>query len=189
MIVRNFNKAFWKWFRKSQVVDTDGDPLVVYHGSKSIPFTQFKVNHELGAHFAVDPQIAGDRDFAGDGLKHGRVYPCFLSLQKPYEAQRDLGTWGCASTWREHLYNWEWNGNGPLNPSEKEIDAIRTATDVRKFLLSRGYDGVVYENEIEQPMEGSVTCYIALWPTQIKSEFNDGTWGRFTTHIMNPYRR
>ena len=32
----NINDNFWKWFGNSKIVDTDGEPLVVYHGSKTM---------------------------------------------------------------------------------------------------------------------------------------------------------
>jgi len=56
-----FNAAFWKWFGDSKVVDENGQPLVVYHGSKSPWIASF------------DPKLSGT-GLAGSGLHVPAVY-------------------------------------------------------------------------------------------------------------------
>lgn len=56
---------FKRWFRESKVVDEQGKPKVVYHGTVAEPFNEFKTEKEgfgvfarnLGAHFAEDPSV------------------------------------------------------------------------------------------------------------------------------------
>lgn len=55
--------AFTKWFGKSKVVDQQGNPLVVYHGSRIYTgdkghFTVFRVDPEYGAMFSSDMDTA-----------------------------------------------------------------------------------------------------------------------------------
>ena len=61
---------FKKWFGKSKVVDENGEPLVVYHGTKS-EFSEFKTP----SMFHVDPRYTGN---IGD-----RTKPVYLSLKNP----------------------------------------------------------------------------------------------------------
>ena len=43
-----FNDNFWKWFGDSKVVDDAGNPLVVYHGSRSSKkFITFKADSPI----------------------------------------------------------------------------------------------------------------------------------------------
>lgn len=83
--------AFKKWFgdwendpdNASKVVDENGEPLVVYHGSDN-KFNVFDIKkavkgfHGLGFYFS-------DRD-----LEYGKyVYNCFLNLKKPFDINAD----------------------------------------------------------------------------------------------------
>ena len=75
--------AFKRWFGESKVVDADGNPLVVYHGSKRnfrIFEEQFNAN-EPGFFFTESENYAKSY-----GQKIKKV---FLSLKNPYYAEED----------------------------------------------------------------------------------------------------
>ena len=85
------SESFKKWFGKSKVVNDNGDPLVVYHG------TSFKV--KKGDSLASMIWFTDDSEFAGNfvlGRKYlhskaklnyerSRIYPCFLKIENPIE--------------------------------------------------------------------------------------------------------
>ncbi|GAD05728.1 hypothetical protein PORCRE_1435 [Porphyromonas crevioricanis JCM 15906] len=77
----------------SRVVDENGEPLVVYHGT-NVEFTEFRMSPDgalgKGAYFASSEEVA-----RGYG-RGGRTIPAFLSLRSPLIA------------------------SGPLSPKEKE---------------------------------------------------------------------
>lgn len=100
--------AFEKWFGGSKVVDDNGDPLVVYHGTgapefmtegatwNTAPSTAKKSQYQLmlGAHFTADPGQASTYARKAKGatgtsrLKtsaSGGVAPVYLSLQNPLD--------------------------------------------------------------------------------------------------------
>lgn len=84
------NPNFWKWFGDSKVVDEQGNPLVVYHGTNT-DFDQFITYY--GAHFGNKDQVdeIHDRmDFneLRDGLN---TIPVYLSIQNPKRI-KDLGS-------------------------------------------------------------------------------------------------
>jgi len=89
--------AFKRWFGDSKVVDKDGKPLVMYHGtSKDKDFTSFNVGMR-GAWFSSSTEEASMYSTSNDsqGYKYEggkfiaknvapRVMPVYLSIQNPY---------------------------------------------------------------------------------------------------------
>lgn len=141
--------AFKKWFGDSKVVDDEGNPLVVYHGTISDfhTFDEAKRPEEnegdlssLGIWFSNKPKVAGI--FADINKEAGsNIMPAYLSIDKMYKASRG------------------------------EIEALRDHSgydDFRQDLQDRGYDG------ISIPGPHRSTSYVAFSPTQIKSVFNSG---------------
>ena len=160
--------AFKKWFKGSKVVDANGDPLVVYHGTKfpenpnfqnivgkEQNFHVFDVGErfgDLGSHFTVSQQVASEHFTGSDG---GRIYPVYLSIKNPLRVQ-DSGGFDIISI-RDDLIKSGvatetevkalWNkyakaGYGGANVENKII---------KDFLESKGYDGIVYKNRGELP--------------------------------------
>jgi len=81
--------AFKRWFGNSKVVDKNGKPLVVYHGT---PFDFSTFDTENGAHFGTKDQVdeIHDRhDFSGvtEGLN---TIPVYLAIKNP-KRTKDLG--------------------------------------------------------------------------------------------------
>lgn len=82
-IAASFN--FRSWFGASKVVDDQGRPLVVYHGTGA-DLEQFKTqggagkSHETGAFFSSNPATAST--YTG-GVNGGNVLPVFLALENP----------------------------------------------------------------------------------------------------------
>lgn len=91
------NKAFWKWFGKSQVVDEEGVPLVLYHGTtkaikkfeKALIKSRFPFS--FGFHFTDRPAEA---DIYAGGFEMSQpkskkfdegavVYPVYLKSENP----------------------------------------------------------------------------------------------------------
>ena len=83
---------FKRWFGDSKVVNADGKPLVVYHGTGA-DITEFsmdaaaneraaKVTGVPGFYFSPSPDVAGDYAFGKDGAN---VMPSYLALRNPKE--------------------------------------------------------------------------------------------------------
>jgi len=76
--------AFKRWFRGSKVVDEQGRPLVVYHGTRSdVEITAFRDSFDDGIFFTSDPEYANQYTDRPDGGQ-GAIYPVYLSIQNPY---------------------------------------------------------------------------------------------------------
>lgn len=87
--------AFKKWFGKSKVVDKNGKPLVVYHGSNK-SFNTFSSKPD-GTYFTTDL----NHDFI-KGTNY--TIPVYITIKKPYYA---LNRYEVESA----IYSGDWNNN------------------------------------------------------------------------------
>lgn len=81
------SKYFKKWFGDSKVVDENGKPLVVYHGTPN-QFDEFSYD-KIGTNGTVEGvgfYFTDDADTAKGYIKrNGEVKECYLSIKKPLE--------------------------------------------------------------------------------------------------------
>lgn len=169
---------FKNWFRNSKVVNDDGSPAKVYHGtSVAQDFEVFRHFNDVGYHFGTAQAASNRAQFRQKDPRYahevGRVYPVYLSIQNPLETI-DWGTWEPNS-----LAGWL-RDNGKIG----ERDYVKVASrntrqdrseELRKLLKRLGYDGIVYQNTAEDVGSKS---WITLDPGQVKSIFNRGTWDK-----------
>ena len=148
--------SFAKWFGNSKVVDDDGKPLVVYHGTKT-RFSTFSAKQNLdaiGFWFSSKDGTAESSIFSGDS---GVVIPAYLSIQNPFVLYqtKELGA--------------------RMNPERALFKALGllatempTRYAVKQELIRRGYDGVKITFEGYDDVH-----YVALKSTQIRSAVNE----------------
>ena len=184
--------AFKKFFDGSKVVDRDGQPMVMAHGTGRL-FSQFRMDSELGAHFGPAEQANAITGYASDNdsAYSGRTYPVYLSIKNPLRLE-DHGNWGADDVGQQLFAKKiitqdqmlqlkpRWNESGQKINSE-----------LRALIRKAGYDGVVYLNRRESSgakegdgVTGSTRMsdkqflakypaaqdsWIAFRPTQIKS--------------------
>jgi len=89
--VTKFNAAFKAWFGKSKVVDAEGEPLRVYHGTPTPCFDTFNPESIYsgegasqsgsGFYFTDNPSSASNYAIMKEGS--GAVYPVYLSIKNP----------------------------------------------------------------------------------------------------------
>lgn len=97
-VMQTETAAFKRWFGDSKVVDADGKPLVVYHGTTSDfeSFDREKVKTGVlghGFYFASRPEstrtYSGGSRFGGAGYADGgNVMPVYLSIKNPMILKR-----------------------------------------------------------------------------------------------------
>jgi|694.fasta_scaffold03184_31 hypothetical protein len=152
--------AFKKWFgdwennpeTSSKVVDRNGEPLVVWHGSK-YKFNTFEKNkinfnykQSIGFHFS---------DLKERGLIYSNgafIYEVFLNIRNPL------------------LANWDFTGKFPINrdlgeEAEEYIDNNRIK--LKKEVIEGNYDGIMAKGF------SYTKSFVAFEPNQIK--LADGT--------------
>ncbi|MBQ6971571.1 MAG: hypothetical protein IJP86_04365 [Synergistaceae bacterium] len=159
----NFKRWFGDWEHdrrnSSKIIDTNGEPLVVYHGTlKSKRFKIFNT-HPEGSHFgsrnsALD-RIAYSTGYDGRNDKYfdysssGKIIPCFLNIRNPL-FQNDSNDW---------------------------------KNDIRDAKKS-GYDGIIYENLVEDKGNDS---FVIFTPNQTKSATKNN--GEFSNNEGDFYRQ
>jgi hypothetical protein len=148
---------FKKWFGNSKVVDENGKPLVVYHGTR-YDFTRFNANSE-GIFFAASPSTAGVFTLADPEESYTKydeganIMPSYLSIKNPLVITPD-----------EYL-----------NAETKEGEPLGDTEDIEKL----GHDGIHITPNKNYGPEWKSDIYIAFSPTQIKSA--TGNNGNFDT--------
>jgi hypothetical protein len=157
--------AFKRWFGESKVVDENGDPLMVYHGTTA-DFEQFakdltsarSSSGQKGAIFlSSNSEVANG--YAMESKTGGNVMPVYVALKNPLivDDPRPWRMYGAASF-------------------EAWIEKAR----------KEGHDGLIFRrvaDEVDVDDRGMNTAdraigdtIVAFEPTQIKSIYNRGTW-------------
>jgi len=198
-------RNFYKWFGDSRVVDDQGRPLVVYHGTKSdiTAFNSQRIgkgstmfgDYETERHgIFVTPSSEIANDFAAQGLTidGARVMPLYAKIQNPIDMTKGytdtifnaIETWGNLRDLNGYRIarnlgdNW---GDWALF----DKDGAQDPEFLIGMLKELGYDGA---NIYEPPVAGegaSGETYVAFLPEQIKSATgNAGTFDASNPSIL-----
>lgn len=138
-------KAFKDWFgdwennpsEASKVVDENGEPLVVYHGTRDSFTTVDFSKSDAGQGFYA----ASNKDTAETyGLNN--KYALFFNLKNPYIIE------GFGQPWNQLLLNDEDYTEEELKQPYK-LKRLSTR-DIENFAKNKGYDGVIFKDIIDQ---------------------------------------
>lgn len=195
--------AFKQWFGDSKVVDAEGSPTVVYHGTARGGFDEFDTYGSKyglmgqGGYFTENPAVASE--YTGKGIvkmrKSGEeaqtVYPVYLSIKNPIDmdARADLGAWAKAySDYLDEADVRERLGDAPTNErvyrdveetlASEEIPSHEGAEIMQDGLRGMGHDGITHIGGGRVDPNGvKHRVWIAFDPEQIKSATgNRGTF-------------
>ena len=177
--------AFKVWFgdwendsqNASKVLNENGEPLVVWHGTPEGTFSVFRTDMG-GAYFSADRGYAEVYARERNGHNTPKIYGTFLNIKKPFDT-RDAEA--------RRIFEEEFFGNyGNRTPlTERGLLDWTEADDMIDFLQESGYDydGIIVD-EGGDPNSASEAgfnwrglSYVALNPEQIKSATdNRGTF-------------
>lgn len=164
-------RNFWRAFGDTPLVDAEGRPLRVFHGSSrwskdGIEFGDVESFDQIGTWFADRPDEQGAGQFAYDVM-----YPVYLAIKNPW-VPRD----GFKSLKRiaAKLSGVDPdNITGPLDPEP-----------LRQWLKDNGYDGIQFPRGTVDGLDTMV--YVALDPEQIKSATgNNGNFDLSDPNILH----
>ena len=171
---------FWKWFGDSKVVDEQGRPLVVYHGTNA-EFSEFDARFiksstgraDLGLGYYFSSEKTGSGDQSADWYGN-IIMPVYLKSENPFivpENEKELG--------KKLLSldpNIETKFGEKISDRLKENKQILmrdiSPSKILNLLLENKYDGII-----------SVSEYVVHYSTQIKSVDNRGTYSSDTGNI------
>jgi len=171
-------KEFKQWFEDSKVVDENGDPLVVYHGTMA-DITSFKPSKEgvlgAGVYLTPDPKFAENYS-----TENGNILPVFASLKNPLIIRLE-GRHQPAFVGLMQLGMSEAAAEKAVDHGFEEYGNMRQ--ELRSRALKQGYDGIMLYQE------GSLRELVVFDPTDIKSAIgNQGTYNRFSPDIRKSIR-
>jgi len=171
---------FKNWFGNSKVVDEQGKPLVVYHGTDAPDFTEFRTktgyNFGPGAYFTPEPTRAAEYARTSTG---SRIYPAYVSLENPYRVTSDATLQDIGYKIRKDP------ANEPLlkqlmdKYDARNSDILGNGEIGNAWLREQGYDGIIKERNryTEDGFVTEIVEVVAFKPEQVKSATaNRGTF-------------
>jgi hypothetical protein len=172
-------KAFWKWFGDSKMVDNQGRPLVMYHGTPDKAFDRFKSQKE---------QLHIGRD------THVHWFAASYTAAKSYaDARRafdyQAATPGVVAAYLKIENPLEINGEGK---KWRDVQQRGRTSSIIDIAHTQDNDGVIIYNVKDNYQTGVVrgdkptTTAAVFSPTQIKSIHNRGTFDPDDAVMSNP---
>jgi len=192
-------KEFKQWFGDSKVVDENGEPLVVYHGTaQSLIGGAFSSKHAksegLAFYFSHSPLMKNPAENANDYAKNRlgeeqQVMPVYLSIENPLVVgfTEPMPTGDAAiEKWLDRMG--KFNRSIDMSKEQYFQKAIREAK-------KSGHDGVIVRNiedvanDVGKMFTEETDVYIAFKPNQIKSAIgNIGTYSKENPDIRYSLR-
>jgi len=128
--------SFQRWFGNSKVIDKQGDPMPVYHGSE-VSFREFKKG-DIGFHFGTKGQVDYRTSIptpAGRITKDwAQVYMVYLRAENPI-TMKDATNWNDAYMVNKALYKSMRKPTNLIEPENKEA-AKALLSDIRQGIQS-----------------------------------------------------
>lgn len=185
------SNAFKAWFGDSQVVDSEGAPLVMYHGTtpERAGFEAFDASqagserdagfYGKGLYFTPDEDAAFEYATNEEG-DEGQVYSTYLSVTNPYVL--DLTEAGWSATRADLIRRGFSSAERAEDTPYGGATYILQQDEPSKFsnqLMAEGFDGVIVRTDAE-----AISEVVVFEPTQIKSVGNRGTFDADDPRIL-----
>jgi hypothetical protein len=161
-------RAFWRWFGESKVVDAQGRPKLVYHGTHS-DFSVFNRLEKAQSRKPGSPDLLGSwftTDETASRAYGPKVVAAYIRATNPVEF---TGVAGDAQRATKILF-----------------DKVKTAGGSEAYrdrVMSRGHDGIAIIGDKLDGLPGDV--YVTFSPEQIKSATgNRGTFDADSPNIL-----
>ena len=174
-------RNFYKWFGDSKVVDSQGRPLVVYHGTDA-EFDTFDISHfgetdsgdfGRGFYFTADKRYA---EYYG-----GQIMPLYLKIENPYKTS----IWGYVDTDLKQKQGYDgvlvWTQETVFPRSKFETQkeykaAIKEYQEYGRYNVEIGEESFSIQEKLPKEI-------VVFESNQIKSTDNRGTFDVATPNI------
>jgi hypothetical protein len=174
-IAKQDEGAFKKWFGDSKVVNEDGSPMVVYHGTTQ-DIRQFKMSKEgsLGAGIYMTPSTEFANSYAEQ--EGANVLPVYASIEKPLIINTVDRRFDPAVDLLVALGVKREKAEAIVEKASEDKGGI--TKEVMARAQKQGYDGIM------QYRDGMLMEVVAFSPYQVKSAIgNTGEFSRATADI------
>ena len=198
-------KEFKKWFGNSRVVNADGTPKVMYHGTPNGNFDTFK----KGANYFTENEQYADRyqNPSASSISTGKVvdnpttHAVYIKMEKPFDTRdskaREIfedeflnqdGGYDEEGEETEH----SWVSNGTELNENTGLPDWTDAEDLYHFIKDKGYDydGIIVDEGADGGYGSTVinrgVAYVTFEPNQVKNVKNSG---EFDINNPNMYKQ
>lgn len=198
-------KEFKKWFGNSKVVNADGTPKVMYHGTPNGNFDTFK----KGANYFTKNEQYADRyqNPSASSISTGKVvdnpttHAVYIKMEKPFDTRdskaREIfedeflnqdGGYDEEGEETEH----SWVSNGTELNENTGLPDWTDAEDLYHFIKDKGYDydGIIVDEGADGGYGSAVVnrgvAYVTFEPNQVKNVKNSG---EFDINNPNMYKQ
>lgn len=171
-IIAKFNAKVKEYFENvSKIVDENGEPLVVYHGTPTGGFTIFRDESYFSplmwyAEKYKNPSASSNRSSRDVGTS--MLYEVFLNIRKPFDTRNAVEK----KIFESDFFR-KWGNGAPL--SERGLPDWTDATDLLEFIEENelDYDGLILDEGGYPDGNGGVILrghsFVPVTPNQIKS--------------------
>lgn len=185
----NFKNWFGDWENDpenaSKVVDENGEPMVVWHG-RSAEFNTFEKKEGVRFIMGLEDKVKAEgfffspnkglaEEFASNSSRHrggkANVIPCFLNIRKPMDLTRED-----YDRIYEDVTGWDYIVG---MDTQDNLWGIMDEEGMADKIKGKGYDGVIFVEEVDDSYKPTKISYCALDANQIKSADNNN--GDFST--------
>ena len=194
-------KEFKEWFGGSKVVDKEGKPLVVYHGTdtKFDSFDESKIKRSvLGYGFNFTEDLNTAKEF-----NPKNIMKVHLDIKKPFVLSKEnidnltdtikeyninkIKEYSGGNTERAERKIKQYIESGNLEPNNILSIALENleGEDFTEYLKEKGFDGIIakYPDVRFKTLGGDT--FVAFKPEQIKSVNNKGEFNKSDKNIYN----
>lgn len=180
-------EKFKNWFRESKLVDKDGEPLMMYHGTQAKNITVFKRSEDgaIGPGIYLTQSMDAAGGYAGEG---GTVEMLYARMENPLVVYNgaDLPALQIARDdkfWKENFYT----RGAARKWAEQQIEDWAGIQDPEFLTMLRdaGYDGVI----LKDPKTDEIVEAMVPSAYQVKSALNEGNWDGFNADIYTSAKR
>ena len=167
-VVSTSTDAFKNWFGKSKVVDKDGKPLILYHGTTN-DITIFRMSPDgaLGAGIYLTPEAEYANQYAPKNLAGANVIPVYASIKNPLIIDGSIRDPMIEALVRLGVH--ESKATSIVEKAYEEKGYI--GKQVMTRAMAQGYDGIM-----QYSRDGELSEVVVFSNTQVKSVFNQGTY-------------
>lgn len=170
---------FKNWFKDSKVVDEEGKPLVVYHGTPN-KFSTFD-NEQIGNHTGNLGFYGKGLYFTGHeftaGLYGENIMQVYLNISKPFVIDNYTDLDILAELAETSVF--DGTDNNFYNIEETLAGNEETFTN---NLIKQGYDGIIVNKRLGVHDLDKAEI-VVFKPTQIKSIYNNGMFNEYDPNI------
>ena len=179
----NFKNWFGNWENDpenaSKVVDENGEPMVVWHG-RSAEFNTFEKKEGVRFIMGLEDKVKAEgfffspnkglaEEFASNSSRHrggkANVIPCFLNIRKPMDLTKED-----YDRIYEDVTGWDYIVG---MDTQDNLWGIMDEEGMADKIKGKGYDGVIFVEEVDDSYEPTKISYCALDANQIKSAENN----------------